>query len=118
MTDKTDLVVELIKGLKEDQKSHREETKEWNNKFDDRMGRLETDMKIHIEGVNQNRTKNEQQDMDILDLNSKHLTNAERLDKIEEPGRVRGFIKNRVLQLGGLAAAILVIIKFVEYFNK
>jgi hypothetical protein len=69
MSDKEDMIYETLKEMKSDQKTHeastqqfRERTVEWMGKFegrmeslDGKMENLESDMKTHIEGVEQNR---------------------------------------------------------------
>ena len=89
MSDKDDLIVDLLQEVREDQKAHStilielQRDVEVNTK----------DLTEHKEGVQQNR---------------------KRIEELEKPGKALKFIKNLALKAGALAAASLAILKLLD----
>jgi hypothetical protein len=103
--DKADLVLDVLKELREDQKDHRKEMQEhqkesinWHAKAESRLSNIEEDLREHKEGVIQNR---------------KSISNLDkRASKLEQPLTVRSVVK-WVVSTGALAGAIITIMKLI-----
>ena len=111
MSDKTDIIYDMLKDMASKQDHDREKASEWREKIsewsartDQRMANLEDDMKEHIEGVVQNRNA-------ISSLDN-HLD--ERLLPLETPAIARQQLKKWVLGAGALAAALMTILKLLD----
>ena len=109
MTDKTDIVIELVKGLRDDAREHRtemrdhqKESKNWHLHTNDRLTAIEIDLREHKEGVIQNRSV---------------ITKVvKRLDVVEEPSKVISVLKKWLLGAAAVAAAIITISKLMGLF--
>ena len=103
--DKTDLILDVLKELREDQKDHRKEMQEhqkesisWHAKAESRLSSIEEDLREHKEGVIQNR---------------KSIANLDRrASRLEQPLTVKSVVKWTV-SVGALAGAIITIMKLV-----
>lgn len=116
MSEKTNLIYDLLKEVREDQKDlketsyeHRLETKDWQSKTDQRMQRIEEDLKYHIKRT------------DVLeDLHmsneGKIGANSERISELEEPKKVLSLIKKWIIGAGAIAGALFAIAKFTGLF--
>ena len=111
MSDKTDVIYDMLKEMASKQghdrdkaSDWREKVSEWTGKTDQRLANLEDDMKIHIEGVVQNRAAIDTLERDVDD----------RLKPLEEPSIVRKHIKKVILGAGALAAAAAAILKLLD----
>lgn len=106
MSDKNELIYEMLKELRQEQREHQKEMHEhqqeslkWHASTDHRLENLEEDMRRHIEGVMQNRDS-----VSIL---------RKRVDVLEKPLAVKEVIKNIAI-LGAAAGSILTIVKLIE----
>ena len=87
------------KKLLEKTNEHREDTAKWQYETSSRLELIEKDLREHKEGVIQNRS--------ALKINN------ERLNKLEEPGKVKSFIYDHGMKIfkfiaaGGAALGIL-----------
>lgn len=125
MSDKTDIIYDMLKDMASRQDSDREKASEWREKLSEWTGKtdsrlngleksannLEDDMKTHIEGVVQNR--------EAIKLNREFcLENREntdsRLDKLEESKKAWAYNKKWFLGAGTLAAALITILKLLD----
>lgn len=103
----------LLKEMKDEQKKlieksseHREETLKWQASASSRLDNIEVDLREHKEGVIQNR-----ESMKIFD---------KRLNKIEEPSKVRSFLYKYGMStfkfVSAAGAALAVIGKYLNWF--
>ena len=111
MSDKTDVIYDMLKDMANKQETDREKSAEWREKFsqwtgktDQRLENLEEDMRLHIEGVMQNRKS-------IEELGG---ATDQRLKTLEEPGIFRKHLKKIVIGLGAIAGSLAAIFKFLE----
>jgi len=88
MSNKEDLVVDLLQEVRQDQKEHSVILIELKNDVSVNT----KDLAEHIEGVTQNRA---------------------RIVKLEEPRKAFGVIKEGLLIIGSIAAAFLAVLKFL-----
>lgn len=120
MTDKVDLIYDLLKEhksdtaefqkqvredqkeLKETSEKHKEETKSWQDDTSNRLDAIEKDLREHKEGVINNRKLLQIQD--------------ERLQLLEEPKKVFNTLKKWFVGLGAIAGAAVAIAKFFGLF--
>ena len=101
----TEMILEVLKSLRDDQKEHRKEMQEhqketvgWHARAESRLGNIEDDLREHKEGVIQNR---------------KNVAAIEkRTSKLEQPLSVRAVAK-WIVSVGAVAGAIVTIIKLV-----
>ena len=108
MSDKTELIYEMLKELRQEQRDHRDEMQEhqkeslkWHASTDNRLTNLEEDMREHIEGVQQNRAS-----VGAI---------TKRVDVLERPLTIKDMAK-RIAILGTTAGSILAIVKLIEHF--
>lgn len=88
---KDDLILDLLKEVREDQKSHSIILVEVQKD----VAKNTEDLADHIEGVKQNRA---------------------RIEKLEEPKKAFGVFKKYLIGAGGIAAAIIGIIKLINLY--
>lgn len=98
--DKLDMIYDLVKETREAQKDHAEVQK---NQADT-LSQLQTDLTIHIQKT----------DNTINNNSSKINTNLNRIEKLEEPKRVRKAIVKYTLGIGSVCGALYAILRFVQ----
>ena len=109
MSKETEIMLELMKEMRDDQKelvkssaAHRADTMKWQIQADNRMGRIEVDLRDHKEGVIQNRTS--------VKLNN------ERLNALEEPNKVKKYLYKKYMKWGGAIGLTLTILGGIAKF--
>lgn len=85
-----DLIIVLLKEVREDQKDHSTILVELQKD----VSRNTDDLEVHIEGVMQNRG---------------------RIERLEEPSKAFKILKKYILGLGAIAGSVLAIMKFLNY---
>ena len=85
-----DLIIVLLKEVREDQKDHSIILVELQND----VSRNTNDLETHIEGVMQNRS---------------------RIEKLEEPGKAFKILKKYLMGIAAITGSILAIMKFKDY---
>ncbi len=94
-SEKIDLIYEILKDYIKDS--------------NDRMGRIESDLKFHIEGVVQNRTR-----IEALEKQENELEN--KVEKLEEPRKALALIKQWAGWVTAVGAAAAFIAKYLGAF--
>lgn len=98
--DKLDLVVQRIEDLKESTDNKLDSLKD---SVEDRLDQYNDLLEVHIKRT------------DILE--KLHIDNQDRIEILEEPTKVRKYVTDIILKIGGLAAAIVGVIKILEHFK-
>lgn len=123
-----DLMFELVKEVREDQKQMHKDVVEHTITFREHVKQDEkiyselSEMRTHLGEINIVMEKNTQSLIQhiegVIALKNLHIQNADRIAKLEEPNRVKEFLRSKVLfwtsLLAGVATCAAAIIKLIS----
>ena len=106
-----DLMIQLMKEMRDEQRdhaknssTHREETVKWQVQADARTERIEHDLREHKEGVIQNRSVINSQDVRIVSL--------------EKPVEAKKYLHKKYMKIGGvLSVTITIVLGLAKLFG-
>ena len=111
MSDKIDVIYDMLKDMAAKQDHDRERASEWREKIsewsarsDQKLDNLEEGAKAYLESVSQNR--------EAISSLDNHLD--ERLKPLETPALARQQLKKWIIGAGTLAAAIMAVLKLLD----
>lgn len=127
MSDKLDMIYDLLKADREEATDFRKEVRASHKETSDKLNKLETETaerlsKIELLDEQQNTQLAEHmRRTDILeklhiDNQDKIKSNDDRITVLEEPGKVRRYIKNNIVTIAKVTGALMTIGAFVAWF--
>lgn len=120
MSDKIDLIYDLLKQDREEASDFRREVRDSHRDTADKLNKLESSTSerlAKIEATNETQNTQLEEHMRRTDiLEDLHRDNEKRIVKLEEPRKTWGVIKKWLLGAGAVAGALLAISKFLGLF--
>ena len=99
MSDKIDLIYDLVKSDREESAEFRKEVRDTNKQVDERLVLIEAGLAEHMRRT------------DLLE--DLHKDNASRIQKLEEPVKALSTFKKVMVWFGAVAGAIVAIAKLI-----
>ena len=104
------IIHELLKEVRENQREseskaqeHREDTIKWQSGANARLDKYNSELEVHIEGVNE--------------LKGLHHYNDDRITALEEPREVRKVLIKKAILLGKVCGAIISVLALIKLFQ-
>jgi hypothetical protein len=94
MSDEKDIMYDLLKEVRDDVKEHREDTLEHQHQTNGRLDIYNEQLKVHIDGVQTLKQLH-------LDNVDRIRENEDRMNKIEEPSKLRKLLGNKIIKVLG-----------------
>lgn len=120
MSDKLDLIYDLLKSDREDAAEFRKEVRESHKKTDDRLQKIETETSERLTKIEAlDEVQNQQLAEHIRRTNileDLHKDNEKRIVKLEEPAKIKKTIKEYLITSGKVAGALVAVGSAIAYF--
>ena len=123
MSDKIDLIYDLLKQDRQEAAEFRKEVRESHRETGEQLVKIETLQDIHNDQLKEHMRRTEIAEKRIDDIGDKlkecdelHNTVEGRLKTLEEPKIVKKYIKKFILGAGAIAGSLVAIAKFFEVF--
>ena len=120
MSDKLDMIYDLLKQDREEAAGFRKEVRESHQRTDEKLQKIETETSERlskIEALDQVQNTQLAEHIRRTDiLEDLHRDNEQRIIKLEEPAKVMSTLKKWVIGAGAVAAAVAAISKFIGLF--
>jgi hypothetical protein len=116
MSDKIDMIYDLLKQDREDAAEFRKEVTASHKDTGERLAQLEASSQLQTQQLAEHMRRTEILE-DLHGINATKIDNHEnRIDELEKPRVVISTLKKWIIGFGAVAAAALAIVKFFGYF--
>jgi hypothetical protein len=116
MSDKLDLIYDLLKADREEASDFRKEVRDSHKKTDDRLSKLEAQGEVQNQQLAEHMRRTEVLEDLHMSNEGKIGANSERITKLEEPRKALSLMKRWFLGAGAVAGAAVAIAKFMGLF--
>lgn len=116
MSEKLDLIYDLLKSDREEASDFRKEVRESHRDTGERLGKLEHNSQVQNSQLQEHMRRTEILEDLHVSNEGKIGVNSHRIEKLEEPRKVIGVLKKWVLGVGGVAGAAVAIARLLGLF--
>lgn len=116
MSDKIDLIYDLLREHKADTAEFQKEVRESHKKSDERLAKLEAQGEVQNQQLAEHMRRTEVLEDLHMSNEAKIGVNRERIDKLEAPGKALSLVKKWIIGTGAIAGALAAIAKFMGLF--
>ena len=116
MSDKIDLIYDLLKTEREESSNFRREVRDSHKETDQRLAKLEAQGEVQNQQLAEHMRRTEVLESLHMSNESKIEEHSDRIEKLEAPGEALSMFKKWIIAVGGVAGALVAVAKFIGLF--
>lgn len=116
MSDKIDLIYDLLREHRADTAEFQREVRDSHKKSDERLAKLEAQGEVQNQQLAEHMRRTEVLEDLHMSNEAKIGVNRQRIEKLEEPKKALSLLKKWIIGTGAVSGALVAIAKFIGLF--